>query len=371
LAWNGAGTYVLPPAYTPEVDGTVVEASRYNGTTSDIAAGITNALAKDGQNVPTNNLNMAGFRLTGLGVPTTTGDALSFNQAQGNAVSFTTRATGNITFTSFGTASAYVLVNEGSIQFIDPTQSANNHEAELLWNGGGFTGRFVKDDYSAAINWLSVAGGYALGTTSITWNATLHQWAVGGTAVLDVVATGIVPVTNNAFACGSGGARWSNMLSVLGNFSGLLTASAGVTFDGTNTLANYAQANYTAQVKFGGAAVGMTGTFIGRYTRIGNRVLLQVTVGLTAVGSSTGVATIDLPIAANATANVSPIHVILGTSMTALAAGNTYAVQIVPGASTLSVVSASLTGASSGVTASTQTAFTATTSFSFELSYEV
>ena len=56
MAWNGTGTYNLPAAYTPEVNGTVVDATRYNGATSDIATGITAALAKNGENSATVNL---------------------------------------------------------------------------------------------------------------------------------------------------------------------------------------------------------------------------------------------------------------------------------------------------------------------------
>lgn len=66
MPWTGSGQYILPPAYTPEVNGTVIDAVRYNGTTSDIAQGITVAIAKNGQNVPTANLPMGGFRHTGV-----------------------------------------------------------------------------------------------------------------------------------------------------------------------------------------------------------------------------------------------------------------------------------------------------------------
>lgn len=81
MAWNGTGTYNLPAAYTPEVNGTVVDATRYNGATSDIATGITAALAKNGENSATANLRMGGFKLTGMGAATAAGDAVRFEQA--------------------------------------------------------------------------------------------------------------------------------------------------------------------------------------------------------------------------------------------------------------------------------------------------
>ncbi len=81
MSWNGSGTYTLPALYSPEVNGTVIDATRYNGLTSDVAAGINNCLAKDGQNVPTANLPMGGFKHTGLSEPAAAGQALLYNQA--------------------------------------------------------------------------------------------------------------------------------------------------------------------------------------------------------------------------------------------------------------------------------------------------
>lgn len=80
MAWNGLGTYVLNPAYSPEVNGTVIDATRYNGLTLDIATGITQALNKNGENSPTADINWGGFRLKNLAAPSANGDALSQNQ---------------------------------------------------------------------------------------------------------------------------------------------------------------------------------------------------------------------------------------------------------------------------------------------------
>ena len=56
---------------------------------------------------------------------------------------------------------------------------------------------------------------------------------------------------------------------------------------------------WTPQLEFGGAAVGMTGTFAGSYVQIGPLVFAWFTVILSAKGASTGAATITgLPISA-------------------------------------------------------------------------
>lgn len=77
MPWNGSGTYNLPPAYTPEVNGTVIDATRYNGTTSDVATGITACLAKNGENSATGNISMGGWKLTNVADATAAGDVVA------------------------------------------------------------------------------------------------------------------------------------------------------------------------------------------------------------------------------------------------------------------------------------------------------
>ncbi len=59
------------------------------------------------------------------------------------------------------------------------------------------------------------------------------------------------------------------------------------------TLETYKEGDWTPQLQFGGASVGMTGTQVGKYTKIGNRVFINGIISLTAEGSSTGLATIS------------------------------------------------------------------------------
>jgi hypothetical protein len=80
MAWNGTGQFVLNPAYTPEVNGNIVDAPRYNGMCNDVAAGITAALAKNGENVPTANLPMGGYKHTGADAATEAGEYVEYAQ---------------------------------------------------------------------------------------------------------------------------------------------------------------------------------------------------------------------------------------------------------------------------------------------------
>ena len=87
-------------------------------------------------------------------------------------------------------------------------------------------------------------------------------------------------------------------------------SGAGITFPATqsastdaNTLDDYEEGTWTPALTFGGNAVGLTyGTRVGTYTKIGNLVLATFQIGLSASGSSTGVATVSgLPFASNST----------------------------------------------------------------------
>lgn len=80
MPWNGIGTFVLDPLYSPEINGTIIDAVRYNGLTEDIAAGLTNAINKAGENVPVANLPMGGFKHTGAAPAVTTGEYPTYEQ---------------------------------------------------------------------------------------------------------------------------------------------------------------------------------------------------------------------------------------------------------------------------------------------------
>lgn len=83
MAWNGLGTFILNPAFSPEVNGNIIDAVRYNGLFTDLALGLTAALAKNGENAPTANLPMGGFKHTGAVAATAPGQYLEYSQAIG------------------------------------------------------------------------------------------------------------------------------------------------------------------------------------------------------------------------------------------------------------------------------------------------
>ena len=99
MSRNGAGTYTLP-AGNPVVTGTTISSTWANNTLSDIATALTQSLAKDGQTTPTANIPLGGFKITGLGAPTTAGDALAYGSSLGAVTATTGTFSGNVQMAS-------------------------------------------------------------------------------------------------------------------------------------------------------------------------------------------------------------------------------------------------------------------------------
>ena len=93
------------------------------------------------------------------------------------------------------------------------------------------------------------------------------------------------------------------------------TSGKGIDFsatsDGSGTMTSevlddYEEGTWTPALKFGGANVGMTGTFTGEYVKVGGLVTVSGQLTLTAKGSSTGIVVVTgLPFVAGITAVVS------------------------------------------------------------------
>lgn len=148
MAWNGAGTYVLNPLYAPEVNGTTIDAVRYNGLLTDVATGVTQALNKNGENSPTQNINWGAFKITNLGAGATAGDALIWGQGFAAGVITTTgiQSLTYLPFSSNGSTEAMrILVDQTVV--IGATSSA------------GIGGGTDKLEVSGTIGFLSQLNG--------------------------------------------------------------------------------------------------------------------------------------------------------------------------------------------------------------------
>ena len=82
MSYNGSGVYNLPGSQL--ASGETVSANENNQFRNDVAAALNVVLCRDGQSLPTANLPMNGFKLTGLAAGTANGDSVRYEQATSN-----------------------------------------------------------------------------------------------------------------------------------------------------------------------------------------------------------------------------------------------------------------------------------------------
>lgn len=76
MAYNGSGTFLRIANWVNDATGGIlIRADRHDAQDNDFAAGLSNAICKDGQTQPTNDIPMNGHRLINLGAPTADTDA--------------------------------------------------------------------------------------------------------------------------------------------------------------------------------------------------------------------------------------------------------------------------------------------------------
>lgn len=214
----------------------------FNAFTADVATGLTTAYTKDGQSTPTANLPMGGFKLTGLALATTLGDALSYGR---NAtVADLTAANLTITTLTLGTltgmlkgATGVVSVATAGTDYAKP-DTASTWTAKETFNGGAAALAIaVKNGSEPATVSATVATGtlnydvlsqsiiYFTSNASGNWTENLRG---DGTHTLDsLMAVGDVVVVIRRVTQG-GTAFYNNVVQVDGTTTGVTTKWLGV-----------------------------------------------------------------------------------------------------------------------------------------------
>ena len=81
MPFNGSGTYSLYTPGNPVVTGNTISSTAMNNTLTDLATALSNTLTKDGQAVATANLPLGGFKHTGAGAATASGQYVTYGQS--------------------------------------------------------------------------------------------------------------------------------------------------------------------------------------------------------------------------------------------------------------------------------------------------
>jgi hypothetical protein len=272
VSYNGSGTFLINSAGQPVVPGTTITTTAFNALTADLATGLTTAMTKDGQTVPTANIPMGGFKLTGLGAGTSATDAAQFGQLQNAPVAtlitvagadtitgtlvqtLTAYATGQqFSFVAAGTNTTAVTLNIDGLGAKAVTRTG----AVALAAGALVSGQMAIVEYDGtrfqlinanAFTNLTVSGALTVGTTlAVTGVATLTAQPILSslTASLPVFSDGSKGLVSNAMT-GTG----SVMMSASPTTTGTLTAAA-INASGLVAMAGAATV---------GTTLGVTGT---------------------------------------------------------------------------------------------------------------
>jgi len=248
ISYNGSGTFLINSAGQPVVPGTTITTTAFNALTADLASGLTTAMTKDGQTVPTANIPMGGFKLTGLGAGTSATDAAQFGQLQNAPVAtlitvagadtitgtlvqtLTAYATGQqFSFVAAGTNTTAVTLNIDGLGAKAVTRTG----AVALAAGALVSGQMAIVEYDGtrfqlinanAFTNLTVSGALTVGTTlAVTGVATLTAQPILSslTASLPVFSDASKGLVSNAMT-GTG----SVMMSASPTTTGTLTAAA-------------------------------------------------------------------------------------------------------------------------------------------------
>lgn len=233
MSFNGSGTFNINSAGQPVVTGTVISSTAFNALTADLAAGLTNTLTKDGQSTPTANIPFGGFKVTGVGLATLTGDALSFGRAatvasliitpltgllKGNGASVLTVATAGTDYAAPGTASTWTAKQTFAGTTTNAALKVTNAIEVVTISATAATG---------AIN-------YYLSTQSIlyfTSNAAAN-WTVNLTFASTPTTLDSVMAVGDSMTCvfkvkQGGSAFFNNVVQVDGTTSGVTTVWQG------------------------------------------------------------------------------------------------------------------------------------------------
>lgn len=231
MPYNGSGGFSLYTPGNPVVTNTTISSTWWNNTGSDLATGLSTCLTKDGQTTPTANIPMGGFKITGLGAGTGTGDAVRYQQAVliTGVNAFTAnqpmggfKLTGLAAGTTAGDSIRYeqsaeaLLTAKGSLI----SASAANTPSILAVGSNG-TSLLADSAGTAGLRWdYSVVKGYISGLTMST---------AGGSATMTIAA---------GVACDSTGARMMTLTSAISKTTSAWAVGTGNGGIDTGAVAN-------------------------------------------------------------------------------------------------------------------------------------
>lgn len=240
-----------------------------------------------------NSVQVIGWKIT----PTTAGGTGLTSYAAGDLLYYVSGTT--LSKLTIGASGQWLGSSGTAPQWNSPAALTKTDDTNVTLTLGGSAATALLNAASLTLGWtgtLAVArGGIGTGTAGIAaFNNITGYTASGATGT---TSTNLVFSTNPSITTPTlvGDVTLSTGNLVIG------TSGKGIDFsaDGqaagmtSELLDDYEEGTWTPALTFGGAAVGITGTFTGTYTKVGNTVTVWGLISLTSKGSSVGGALIS------------------------------------------------------------------------------
>lgn len=178
--YNGLGTYVRFENWTNDAAaGIKIRADRFDIECDGYAAGLSNAICKDGQTTVTANLPMATFRHTGVGDGAARTDYASLGQLQDSNVGWIAGG-GTADAITAAYSPAVTALTDGMILSFRAT--AANATTTPTFSPNGLTARTIVKNGGAALSVSDIGG--ALGEYFLRYNLANTRWELLNPAVL-------------------------------------------------------------------------------------------------------------------------------------------------------------------------------------------
>ena len=352
ISYNGSGTFNINTSGQPVVTGTVISSTAFNALTADLGTGLSTAITKNGQTTVTANIPFNGFKLTGIGVATASGDALTYGQAAtvttlvaSTSITDSGLTSGRVTYA--GTAG--LLQDSAALTYDGTAVTINKNSSALpaspvaaggmllqLGNADAAQTSIVLDSFGSSPNFnFRRASGTNASKTAVTTGAIgqIRAYGYGSTAYSGIrgqisftatetwtdtaqgcninispTATGSTTLSTNVGSFTGTGLDVTGTLSATGTGQvgttlgvGAATPSAsgaGITFPATqsastdaNTLDDYEEGTWTPTFVSLTVVNGTGGaTYSGTYTKIGRVVFWTAAIAVTGTCTTASVA---------------------------------------------------------------------------------
>ena len=137
MPYNGAGTFTIGTTGNPVVYDTIIDETHFNGTMTEIATGLSTALCKDGQSLPTQNIPFNAKRITNLATASAMKDAMNGLSVAQNTLTYAASHGGTADAITISTLIPTDMVLVAGLQIWFTGQNANTGAVTVNVNSLG------------------------------------------------------------------------------------------------------------------------------------------------------------------------------------------------------------------------------------------